>query len=69
MFFISLTPIFDAISGDPAAAGLDNTNTAYSNCEIMNSPGGSDAEEKQSFLQSLAMLFLKSFLEYFLCLL
>ena len=66
LLFPFLGPIFSAISGDPAAAGIDNTNIAYSNCDIMNSEGNTDAEEKQSFLKSLANALLKELLRILL---
>jgi len=66
LLFPFLGPIFSAISGDPAAAGIDNTNIAYSNCEIMNSADGPAAVEQQSFLKSLANALLKELLRMLL---
>lgn len=63
-----LGPIFSLISNDSAAIGLDATNVAYSNCDIMNSANDAaqNPEEKQEFFKSLANALLKELLRVLL---
>jgi hypothetical protein len=68
LVFPFLGPIFSLISNDPAGAGLDATNVAYSNCDIMNSADNAaqNPEEKQEFFKSLANALLKELLRVLL---
>lgn len=63
-----LGPIFTLIQNDPAASGLNPSNVAYSNCDIMNSAEDSskDPKGKQEFLRSLANALLKELLRILL---
>jgi len=72
LVFPFLGPIFTLIQNDPNAgagsAGLNSSNVAYSNCEIMNTANdpGQDPKEKQEFLKSLANALLKELLRFLL---
>jgi len=68
LVFPFLGPIFSALQNAPAAAGIDATNVAYSNCEIMNSADdpSQNPEEKQEFFKSLAMALLTELLRMLL---
>lgn len=72
LVFPFLGPIFTLIQNDPNAgagsAGLNASNVAYSNCDIMNSANdpSQNPEEKQEFLRSLANALLKELLRFLL---
>lgn len=72
LVFPFLDPIFTLIQNDPNAgagsAGLNSSNVAYSNCDIMNSANdpSQNPEEKQEFLRSLANALLKELLRLLL---
>lgn len=66
LVFPFLGPIFNLLVNDSAAAGLDASTVAYSNCSIMNSDGASDAKEKQEFFRSLVNALLKELLRMLL---
>lgn len=63
-----LGSIFTVISSDPAALGIDASNIAYSNCDIMNSANNPSQNpiEKQEFFKSLANALLKELLRMLL---
>lgn len=68
LVFPFLGPIFSLIQSDPAASGLDASNVAYSNCDIMNSADdpGQNPKEKQEFFKSLVNALLKELLRLLL---
>lgn len=72
LVFPFLGPIFALIQNDPNAgagsAGLNASNVAYSNCDIMNTANdpSQDPKEKQEFLRSLANALLKELLRLLL---
>lgn len=65
LVFPFLGPIFTLVAPYSAASGLNNANTAYSNCDIMNS-NPQEKQEKQEFFKSLANALLKELLRVLL---
>lgn len=68
LVFPYLGPIFNVISSTPAGAGLNPSNVAYSNCDIMNSAEkpAENPKQKQEFFKSLANALLKELLRMLL---
>lgn len=70
LLFPFLGPIFSAVNAAPnnSGFGLNASNVAYSNCEILNTANNpsQDPKEKQEFFRSLANALLKELLRMLL---